>query len=154
MSKSLLMAALAATGLVVGSTATGFAHHSVQNQFDVSVLLEKRGVLDKVDWINPHAWFHFKEIDKDGKPVLGPDGTQVRWSIETTGPAGLVRAGLADRRLFKEGDIYGFSGYPARTYDPKTGKGDTSMFTNAITFPDGKTLGIATFQPGQQVPGT
>src|SRR5215213_5613504 len=109
MSKSLLLAALAATGLVA-STVTGLAHHSVQNQFDVSVLIEKKGVLDKVDWINPHAWFHFKEVDKDGKPVLGPDGTQVRWSIETTGPAGLVRAGIADRRLFKEGETFTFSG--------------------------------------------
>ena len=153
MRKSLLVAALATTGVVLASTEAGLAHHAVQNQFDVSVLVEKRGVLSKVDWINPHAWFHFKEIDKDGKPVLGPDGTQVQWSIETTGPGGLVRAGIADRRLFEIGKVYSFSGYPARTYDMKTGKGDTTMFTNSITFPDGKTLGIATFQAGQQVPG-
>jgi hypothetical protein len=145
MRKSLLVAALAAAGMALVSATTGLAHHSVQNQFDVSTTLNKRGVLKKVDWINPHAWFHFSEIDKDGNPVIGPDGRQVTWSIETAGSAGLVRAGLGDRRLFEIGKVFGFSGFPARTYDSKTGKGDTQMFTEAITFPDGRTVGIATF---------
>src|SRR5262245_45059710 len=88
-----------------------FAHHSVQNVFDVNKTIAKQGILMDIDWQNPHAWFHFAEIDKDGKPVLDKDGKQVIWSLETTGPNGLRQLGLADRRLFPVGEKFSFSGY-------------------------------------------
>ena len=148
MRKSALIASLALAGVITLPSTAGFAHHAVQNQFITSDegLLQKRGTLVKVDWINPHAWFHFAEVDADGNPVIGPDGRQVVWSTETTGPNGLRRAGIADRRLFQVGELYTFSGYVSRTYVQETGEGDTTMFTNEIILPDGRAIGIATFQ--------
>lgn len=151
MRKSTLIVSVALAGVIGLPGATSWAHHGVQNQFDVSYQLEKQGELVRIDWINPHAWFHFAEVDENGDPVLGPDGRQVLWSIETTGPSGLRRNGIADRRLFTEGDIYTFTGNPSRTYDPETGEGETTMFTSSITFPDGRTLGITTFQASEDL---
>jgi hypothetical protein len=145
MKKLSMLAGAVAMGIVMVPVSTGIAHHSVQNQFNVTYVIEKMGKLLRVDWVNPHSWFHFAEVDAAGNPVIGPDGRQVQWSIETTGPGGLVRAGIADRRLFVVGQVYGFKGYPSRTYDPATGLGETTMFTHSITFPDGRVVGVATF---------
>jgi hypothetical protein len=133
MRKSVLLAPLVAAGLIAGPAATGFAHHSVQNQFNVNETISKRGILKKVDWQNPHAWFHFTEIGADGKPVIDKDGREVVWSLETTGPNGLRQLGIADRRVFPLGEVYSFSGYPDRT-------GATKAFMLQIKAPDGKTM--------------
>ena len=135
MKKSVLLVSLVATCMILGPSATGFAHHSVQNNYDVTKTVKKSGLLKKIDWTNPHAWFHFTEVDENGKPVVGPDGKEITWSLETTGPGGLRRLGIADRRLFEIGKQYSFSGYPDRT-------GDTKMFTLQIKFPDGRTVTI------------
>src|SRR5215212_1011599 len=102
MRKLLVVAGVVAAGAVASSGV--FAHHSVQNVFDVNKTVAKQGILKDIDWQNPHAWFHFAEIDKDGKPVFDKDGKQVIWSLETTGPNGLRQLGLADRRVFPLGE--------------------------------------------------
>jgi hypothetical protein len=145
MTRSKRLIALVAAVMMVGATTVADAHHAVQNQFDVNVTLEKRGVLKKIDWINPHAWFHFGEVDEAGNPVMGPDGLQVTWSIETTGPNGLRRLGLSDRRLFQLGETYSFSGYPDRSYSAEAGTGATLMFAKQIVFPDGRSVSVAVF---------
>lgn len=122
MRKSALIASALAAGLLIGPGVTE-AHHAVQAQFDVSKSMKFKGVLQKVDWINPHAWFHF-EVKKD-------DGTTETWSTETVGPNGLRRLGLSDRRLFKVGDTYEVEINPDRSGKPLG-------FTLAFTFPDGK----------------
>ena len=142
MRKSLVVAGLVGAGALISSAV--FAHHSVQNVFDVNKTIAKQGVLKDIDWQNPHAWFHFAEIDKDGKPVLDKDGKQVVWSLETTGPNGLRQLGLADRRMFPLGEKYSFSGYPARN-------GETKAFTLQVKFPDGRTMTLG-FIDGAAVP--
>src|ERR1700688_1971956 len=56
--KRMPVAATAAASLLL-AMAPALAHHAVQAQFDVSKTLEKRGVLVKIDWINPHTYMHF-----------------------------------------------------------------------------------------------
>ena len=99
------------------------AHHAVQAQFDVNKQESFTGVLTKVDWINPHAWFHF-DVKKE-------DGSVEQWATETIGPNGLRRLGLSDRRLFVIGETYKVDYNPDRS-------GAHFGFTNAFTFPDGK----------------
>ena len=121
MRKIVLSAALA--GLAIGVAAPTQAHHAVQAQFDVTKNVIIEGKLIKVDWQNPHAWFHFE--------VKKPDGTVEVWSTETVGPNGLRRLGLSDRRLFQIGETYKVDICPDRS-------GARLGFTNAFWFPDGK----------------
>lgn len=120
MKKLVIFGALAAAALAVGPAQ---AHHAVQAQFDVTKNIVIEGKLVKVDWQNPHAWFHFE--------VAKPDGTVEEWATETVGPNGLRRLGLSDRRLFQIGDVYKVDINPDRS-------GKNLGFTNSFTFPDGK----------------
>jgi hypothetical protein len=125
MRSSLLVASLVAIGLAGGTAA--HAHHAVQAQFDVTKNVILEGVLKKVDWTNPHAWFHFD--------VKNSDGTVTVWSVETIGPNGLRRLGISDRRLFKVGDSYKIDINPDRS-------GKNLGFVNSFTFPDGKVIKV------------
>jgi hypothetical protein len=125
MRKTALFVALTALGLTVGPATQ--AHHAVQAQFDVSKNVIITGTLLRVDWQNPHAWFHFE--------VKKADGTTETWSTETIGPNGLRRLGLSDRRLFKIGETYKVDINPDRS-------GKTLGFTNSFTFPDGKFIKV------------
>jgi hypothetical protein len=121
MKKSLVLASSVALALVAGPATQ--AHHAVQAQFDTSKNLVITGKLLKVEWQNPHAWFHFE--------ITNPDGTTEVWSTETVGPNGLRRLGLSDRRLFQIGETYKVDICPDRS-------GAKLGFTNAFWFPDGK----------------
>src|SRR5262245_51253910 len=125
MRKSSLLAGLFGVGLLAATTTQ--AHHAVQAQFDVNKQETFVGVLTRVDWINPHAWFHF-EVKKE-------DGTVEQWATETIGPNGLRRLGLSDRGLFVIGETYKVDYNPDRS-------GAHYGFTNAFTFPDGKYLKV------------
>ena len=125
MRKSALFVALVALGLASG-TATR-AHHAVQAQFDVTKNVILEGVLKKIDWTNPHAWFHFD--------VKNPDGSTTVWSVETIGPNGLRRLGISDRRLFVIGESYKIDINPDRS-------GKSLGFVNSFTFPDGKFIKV------------
>jgi hypothetical protein len=127
MRKTTTVAALAGIGLAIGFATTADAHHAVNAQFDVTKSMVITGVLTKVDWQNPHAWFHFD--------VTKPDGTVEKWATETIGPNGLRRLGLSDRRLFTIGDTYQVELNPDRS-------GKFLGFTNAFRFPDGKYVKI------------
>lgn len=138
MRKTLLVAAVVGLGLA-GGTATQ-AHHAVNAQFDVSKHVVFKGVLTKVDWQNPHAWFHFD--------VKKPDGTIEKWSTETVGPNGLRRLGLSDRRLFQIGETYEVDVNPDRS-------GKNIGFTNSFKFPDGRTIKVGfPDEPGGEPPRT
>jgi hypothetical protein len=125
MKKVIIGAAMIALGLATGSAAN--AHHAVQAQFDVTKNVIITGKLVKVDWQNPHAWFHFE--------VTKPDGSTETWSTETVGPNGLRRLGLSDRRLFQIGETYKVDFCPDRS-------GAKLGFTNAFWFPDGKFIKV------------
>jgi hypothetical protein len=125
MKKVIIGAAMIALGLATGSAAN--AHHAVQAQFDVTKNVVITGKLLKVDWQNPHAWFHFE--------VTKPDGSVETWSTETVGPNGLRRLGLSDRRLFQIGETYKVDLCPDRS-------GAKLGFTNAFWFPDGKFIKV------------
>jgi hypothetical protein len=130
-----MVAAMALAGFMGLPSTASLAHHSVQNEFDVNQVVTKIGVLRKIDWVNPHAWFHFAEVDEAGNAVLDGEGHPIIWSLETTGPNGLRRLGLADRRIFELDKAYAFSGYPHRT-------GATKMFTLQIKFPDDRIMSM------------
>jgi hypothetical protein len=43
------------------------AHHSFQAEFDTTKPVTLKGVVTKVEWMNPHAWFYIDVTTADGK---------------------------------------------------------------------------------------
>ena len=62
------------------------AHHAFAAEFDANRPVKVRGTVTKVEWTNPHTWFHV-----DAK---GPDGQVEQWMFEGGGPAALTRRGF------------------------------------------------------------
>jgi hypothetical protein len=61
--------------LFVGSVLPLAAHHSFAAEFDDKQPLKLDGTVAKFDFMNPHSWIYLD--------VKNPDGTMVRWSVET-----------------------------------------------------------------------
>jgi hypothetical protein len=82
------------------------AHHSIWVEFDREFVTEIRGRFVEIDWINPHSWVHLE--------VTQPDGTSVRWAVQTPPPNQLIRLGWR-RSDLTAGDEIVVRGYGARS---------------------------------------
>jgi hypothetical protein len=102
-----LAAVAAATGLLLVSLTAGtaIAHHSFAAEFDANNALELKGVVTKVEWMNPHTYFYMD--------VTGADGKIVNWGLELGSPNGLMRAGWT-RNTLKVGDVVTVEGSRAK----------------------------------------
>ena len=80
-----MLRSILAAVLVLGPTAAS-AHHSFAAEFDANAPVVLKGVIVKMEWINPHSWIH---ID-----VKNDDGTVTRWMIEGGTPNTLFRRGF------------------------------------------------------------
>lgn len=91
--KSLLAVAglAAAAVLTVSLPAQLNAHHAFGAEFDANSPLLLRGSVTKIEWVNPHAWFHI-EVTKE-------DGTPEAWRIEGGTPNTLLRRGINKRSI-------------------------------------------------------
>jgi hypothetical protein len=78
-------------GVILGVSATLWAHHAFYAEFDANKPLKLRGTVKKVEFINPHSWFH---ID-----VKGDDGRVTTWMIEGGSPNALIRLGYTQQSL-------------------------------------------------------
>ncbi len=105
-----------------------FAHHSANAQFDLAKNYTLKGVLLKYEIINPHPYLHFR--------MVGPDGVEAEWALETVTPVALRRLGLPAREAFKQGQTYTFIMSPARN-------GSKVGFLHSITLTDGRTIALS-----------
>jgi len=126
-----LLAAAAAICLML-ALAPGQAHHAVQAQFDVNQVVEKRGVLTKIDWINPHTYMHF---------AVTEDGAVKQYAIESLGILGLRRAGIDSKSTFKVGEIFTFTINPSRN-------GSATGLLVTLIFPDGRRFDVKNTDTG------
>jgi hypothetical protein len=108
------------------------AHHSFAAEFDVDKPLMLKGVLTKMDWVNPHGWLY---ID-----VAQPDGSVVNWAIEAGGANSLLRRGLR-KTDFPIGLEVVVEGYAAKSGEPKASGQD-------ITMADGRNFFLGIENPG------
>ncbi len=98
---SLVLAA--ALGLAAPSAS---AHHSFAAEFDSTRPLTVTGVVQKLEWTNPHARLFVDA--KDDK------GNVVHWDFELGPPNGLMRRGW-NRNSLKQGHIVTIEGFHSKT---------------------------------------
>jgi hypothetical protein len=115
---------LVAVTVGVAAAATLLAHHSVPGQFDVSKPMTLKGVISKVDWINPHIYVHLD--------VKDANGTTNTWALATLPTAMMRRAGITRESLQgKPGEEVTINAVPARDGSKHLG------WINKITYADG-----------------
>ena len=85
------------------------AHHSFTSEFDINRPIKLTGAVNRIEWTNPHAWFHMTVETEDGKTES--------WAIELLGVNALVRQGWT-RDKIQPGDILYVEGYQARNGSP------------------------------------
>jgi len=132
MRKRILLAAIATLILVPVSL---WAHHAFAAEFDATKPVKLRGVVTKMDWINPHAWIHIDE--------KSPDGKIVKWDIEAAAPNSMLRRGFNQDSL-KVGTEILVDGFQAKD-------GANRANGSSITYPDGKKLFIGSSGTGAPV---
>ena len=82
--------------LAAASTAVSLlAHHSVAAKFDKSTTLTLRGVVSRIEWMNPHARFWLDTTEGNGPTT---------WEFELPAPNALVRNQGFQRDFIRVGD--------------------------------------------------
>jgi hypothetical protein len=107
------------------STLPSQAHHSVA-MYDNDNLIDKQGVITRIEWTSPHVFLFFESIDASDNGV--------EWSVELDAPVLLRRYGW-NKDTLGVGDEVTFNGAPARSGSP-------SMRGVIITMADGIELRV------------
>ena len=120
----------ALTGLLL-TQGVAWSHHAFAAEFDINQPVKLQGKVNKMEWINPHAWIH---VD-----VTGPDGTIATWMIEGGSPNILLRRGFTKESLLPGTEVT-VEGYRAKN-------GTNTANGSNITFKDGKRLFLGGSNP-------
>ena len=80
---------------IVLAAAPSWAHHSFAAEYDAKKPIKLKGIVTKVDWMNPHVYFYIDVEDEKGNVT--------NWALEMGPPNGLQRAGWT-RNTMQIGD--------------------------------------------------
>jgi len=100
------------------------AHHAFAAEFDVKRPVKLRGIVTKMDWVNPHSWIH---ID-----VKSPAGEIVSWMVEGGSPNALLRLGFNKSSLPPGSEVV-VEGFQAKD-------GSNRAVGQVVGFADGRKL--------------
>ncbi|MEY4640331.1 MAG: hypothetical protein RLZZ227_325 [Pseudomonadota bacterium] len=109
-----------ALGVLLASTVQSgsvFAHHAFSAQYDADAPVKFTGVVVKVEWLNPHAYFYVDVED----PATGAVTT---WACELGSPVSMQRQGWT-REALVLGETLEVEGSKARD-------GSASMSASAV----------------------
>jgi hypothetical protein len=119
--------------LLLGAVPAG-AHHAFAATFDTGKPISVKGVITKVEFINPHSWFW---VD-----VKNPDGTVENWGFEGGSPNSLIRHGVT-KNTIPVGTELVIQGYQSKAFEHK------GVGVN-MTFPDGRKFLFGGSAPGAE----
>ena len=114
-----LWAVVALVGLIVGSSASAWAHHSFA-QFDHHKTVTLNGVVRRIIWANPHVYLFVVVQSKNGKAET--------YTVECASLVELTAAGWT-RHTIKVGDSAAIRMYPLRNGKPG-GLFDSAVLAN------------------------
>lgn len=98
------------------------AHHAVSAEFNAEKIVTLKGVVSKVDWVNPHIFIYFDVKDDSGKVTT--------WRLQSVPPMFLKGSGLTKEKLLDGGEA------TINVYPAKDGTDDFG-FLLKLTYPDG-----------------
>jgi hypothetical protein len=108
------------------------AHHSFAAEFDIKRPVKLRGIVTKMDWINPHSWIYIDVKDADGKVVS--------WMVEGGSPNALLRLGFTKSALPPGSEVV-VEGFQAKD-------GSNRAVGQFVAFADGRKLFLGGSTPG------
>ena len=118
------LAMLVAVTLSSAASVPLAAHHSFAAEFDAKQPVLFKGIVTRMEWINPHVWIHMN--------VTQPNGKTEAWMVEGGAPTVLFRRGFSKTSL-QAGTQIVVDGYRAKD-------GTNKMNAREITFADGRKL--------------
>lgn len=95
----------AVTLVLLLSAVSVVAHHSFAAEYDQSKPVSVKGTVNRVAWVNPHAYLYINVKDDKGKVTV--------WAFELLSPNALARQGWNSKSLVY-GDAVTVDGYAAR----------------------------------------
>ena len=98
------------------------AHHAVSAEFNSEKVVTLKGVVSKIDWVNPHIFIYVDVKDESGKVST--------WRLQSLPPMFFKGSGLTKDKLM-DGSEVTVTAFPA-----KDGTDDFG-FLLKLTYPDG-----------------
>jgi Family of unknown function (DUF6152) len=111
-----------AAAVALGCALPLVAHHAVSAEFDSSKVVTLKGVVSKVDWVNPHIFIYLDVKDDGGKVTT--------WRLQSVPPMFFKGSGLTKEKLL-DGTEATVTAYPAKDGTEAFG------FVLKLAYPDG-----------------
>ena len=122
-------------GSVLAAALPLAAHHAVTAEFDPGKTITLKGIVSKVEWINPHIFVYVDVKDGAGKSTT--------WMLQSLPPLFFKGSGLTKDVLLNNKEPVTVQAYPAKDGTQTYG------FLLKLTYPDGHSFSMAPPQQGK-----